>query len=72
MKFEEKLSKIEEIATLLQNKETELEKSVELYEEGMKLAKELEEELGKFERRIDIATKDLEDGVETEPYNIPN
>lgn len=68
MKFEEKLAKIEEIANLLQDKNTELEKSVSLYEEGMKLAKELEEELGKFERRIDIATKDLEDGVETQPY----
>lgn len=69
MKFEEKLSKIEEIANLLQNKDTDLEKSVQLYEEGMKLAKELDEELGKFERRIEIATRDLEGGIETEEYS---
>lgn len=68
MKFEEKLKKVEEITAALQDKNTELEKAVELYEEGMKLAKELETELGSFERRIEIATKDLEEGIVTEAY----
>ena len=68
MKFEEKLKKIEEIAAALQKDDTDLEKAVSLYEEGMKLAKELEAELGKLERRIEIVTGEYDGGVVTQEY----
>ncbi|MCQ2398081.1 MAG: exodeoxyribonuclease VII small subunit, partial [Sphaerochaetaceae bacterium] len=57
MKFEEKLTKIEEISKALQDSNTELEKAVELYEEGMKTANELDAQLSKLERRAEIVTR---------------
>lgn len=71
MTFEEKLAKIEEISKLLQNPETELSKSVELYEQGMKLAKEVETELRKLERKVEIVTTEFdnaENGIVTDQY----
>ncbi len=72
MKFEEKLTKIEEISKALQDSNTELEKAVELYEEGMKTANELDAQLSKLERRVEIVTSSAgsEDGLITEPYGI--
>ncbi len=69
MKFEEELKKLEEINTKLQNKETELTKAVELYEEGMKIAKNLDKELSELERRVEIVTSAPgEDSIVTEAY----
>ena len=69
MKFEEELKKLEEINTKLQNKETELTKAVELYEEGMKIAKKLDKELSELERRVEIVTSAPgEDSIVTEAY----
>ena len=36
-KFEQKLTRMEEISKALSNPETDLQKAVDLYEEGMKL-----------------------------------
>ena len=45
MSFESDLKRMEEITQLLKNPETGLEKSIELYEEGSRLAKELSKTL---------------------------
>ena len=67
--FEKKLEKLEKIAKALGDSKTELEKSVELFEEGMALAKELDKQLSAIERRIEIVTSDSsEDSVVTEEY----
>ncbi len=67
--FENKLKKMESISKQLQNSETELEKAVDLYEEGMKIAKELDDELSKIERRIEIVTSSSDENqIITEPY----
>ena len=70
-KFEKKLSRMEEISKALSDPETDLQKAVDLYEEGMKLANEVDTELSKIERRIEIVTSrpgENPDGVITEPY----
>lgn len=71
MSFEEKLNKLEEIAKSLQDPNTELQNAVSLYEEGMKLANEIDKELSKIERRIEIVTSapgESDEGVITEEY----
>lgn len=70
-KFEQKLSRMEEISKTLSKPETDLQEAVSLYEEGMKLANEVDSELAKIERRIEIVTSrpgESPDGVLTEEY----
>lgn len=52
--FEERLERLEEISDLMQRGNMELEKAVELFDEGIKLSQGLEKELSKIERRIEI------------------
>ncbi|MDT3389734.1 MAG: exodeoxyribonuclease VII small subunit [bacterium] len=71
MTFEQKLSRMEDISRSLSDPATDLQAAVGLYEEGMKLAKEVDDELSKIERRIEIVTSrpgENPDGVITEPY----
>ena len=70
--FEKKLSRMEEISKTLSDPETDLLKAVSLYEEGMKIASEVDSELSKIERRIEIVTSrpgESPEGVITEEYN---
>ncbi|MFC2821545.1 MAG: exodeoxyribonuclease VII small subunit [Sphaerochaeta sp.] len=72
MTFEQKLEKMEEISKALADPDTNLQDAVKLYESGMKLAGEVDGELAKIERRIEIVTSrpgESEAGVITEPYN---
>jgi len=50
--FESCLSKLEEIVTQLESGNIDLEKSVELYEQGIKLKKICEEKLKKVDLQI--------------------
>lgn len=70
MTFEQKLEKLEKINAEIQNPETELEKAVSLYEDGMKIAADMEKDLSRLERRIEIVTSapGSEEGLITEPY----
>ncbi len=68
MDFEKKLNRMEEIAQALRNNETPLEKSIELYEEGMLLSKELEKNLDDAKRRIEIVKIQDESEIETEEF----
>jgi len=52
--FEERLSRLEEIGEHIKHGKIPLEKSMALFEEGIKLAKSLEKELSKIERKIEI------------------
>ena len=67
--FENKLNKVEEISEKLQNPDTDLNTAVELFEKGMKLAKDLDKELSKLERRVEIVTSSCDDEqIITEDY----
>ncbi len=70
--FEQRLSRMEEISKALSDPATDLQQAVSLYEEGMKIASEVDGELAKIERRIEIVTSrpgESEDGVITQEYN---
>lgn len=58
MKFEEKLKELDQIIEKLQDPELELEKSIELYQRGIKLNQECKAELD--EMKLKIATIDGE------------
>ena len=71
MDFEQKLARMEEISRILSDPATDLQKAVSLYEDGMKLANEVDTEFSKIERRIEIVTSrpgESAEGVITKPY----
>ena len=63
LSFEEKLERLEEINSEISAGEIPLEESVHMFEEGMKIARELEKQLAVIERKIEIlVNKPLESG----------
>ncbi|HEQ71780.1 MAG TPA: exodeoxyribonuclease VII small subunit [Spirochaetia bacterium] len=62
--FEEKLERLEEIGDLLKEGTIPLEESITLFEEGIKIAKGLEKELSKIERKVEILVNKPEPGGE--------
>ncbi len=65
--FEERLSRLEELNETMRNGQLPLEEAVSLFEEGIKLAKGLEKDLSKIERKVEI----LVNKPET-PEDTPN
>ena len=65
MSFESDLKRMEEITQLLKNPETGLEKSIELYEEGSRLAKEHSKTLDQIQRKVEKVTSIDENELET-------
>ncbi len=59
--FESSLQELEKIVRGLEEGDLSLEKSLELFEEGVKLSRECQERLNQAERRIEVLLKD-EDG----------
>ena len=60
MKFEEKLQELQNITEKLENSELSMSEGVELYENGVKLAKECYEELNAVKGKINVIKQDLE------------
>jgi len=67
LKFEIALKRIEEIVEKLE-KETDLEESLKLYEEGMKLIKLCEKMINNAKAKVEIITK-TETGFILEPFD---
>lgn len=51
--FEERLARLEQISETLRDEATGLEQAAELFAEGVKLAKDLEKELTRAERKVE-------------------
>ena len=69
--FEDKMKKLEEIATELEKGDLDLDASVSKFEEGMKLSKECSEILEKAEKKITMLIKG-EDGELVEENFVQN
>jgi len=52
--FEERLSRLEQLSEKLKAGGVALEEAVALFEEGIKLARDLSKELSKVERKVEI------------------
>lgn len=56
--FEFKMNRLKEIVSLLEKDDLDLDKSLELYKEGLQLSKELKTELNSFEEKINELNED--------------
>ena len=56
--FEASLEGLEEIVQQLENGDLPLEKSLELFEQGIKLSRQCQERLSQAERRIEVLLRD--------------
>lgn len=66
--FEESMKQLEEIANKLEQNDLDLDKSVELFEEGMKLSKQCSEILESAEKKITILINDGKDNLTEEKF----
>ncbi|HUX36534.1 MAG TPA: exodeoxyribonuclease VII small subunit [Rectinemataceae bacterium] len=57
-KFEERLSRLEELAERMRDQDLPLEEAVLVFEEGIKLAKGLEKDLDKIQGKVEILLND--------------
>jgi exodeoxyribonuclease VII small subunit len=66
--FEDQMARLEQIVKTLEEGDAPLEQSIALYEEGAKLAKELNETLAHAEMRIQQITKNINGSIEITDY----
>jgi exodeoxyribonuclease VII small subunit len=52
--FEERLTRLEELAAKIKDPDLPLEEAVEVFEEGVKLSKGLERDLAKIQGRVEV------------------
>ncbi|MBQ8175361.1 MAG: exodeoxyribonuclease VII small subunit [Clostridia bacterium] len=67
--FEEALSRLEQIVSMLEEGKAGLDESLEAYEEGVKLVKYCHDTLNKAEQRVRILIKNEEGEMTEEPFS---
>lgn len=68
--FESSLEELERIVRDLEQGELPLEKSLELFEHGVKLSRECQERLNQAERRIEILMRDNQGRPAARPFEV--
>lgn len=66
--FEASLEALEAIVHQLEGGDLALEKSLELFEQGIKLSRECQERLSQAERRIEVLLRDNQGRTTTAPF----
>ena len=67
--FEASLEALERIVKQLEGGDLPLEKSLELFEQGIRLSRECQERLSQAERRIEVLLRDNQGRPVTAPYD---
>ena len=67
--FEARLAELEDLVDQLETGDLPLEKAVQTFEEGMSLARQLNEVLEKAERRIEVLMTKESGEASLKPYN---
>lgn len=67
--FEASLEALERIVQQLEGGDLPLEKSLELFEQGIRLSRECQERLTQAERKIEVLLRDNQGRPVTAPYN---
>lgn len=70
MKFENALARLEEIVEELEKGEMDIEKSLKIFEEGIKMARFCSKKLDEAEKKIELLTKDEEGNLKTRPMEL--
>ena len=68
--FETSLEELERIVRELERGDLPLEKSLELFEQGVKLSRACQERLNEAERRIEILTRDNQGRPAVRPFDM--
>lgn len=68
--IEENLEKLESIVKELENEQLDLERSIELFEQGVKLAEEVKGGLSEAELRLKKVVESSELDFEAEDFNL--
>ncbi|MFA6845613.1 MAG: exodeoxyribonuclease VII small subunit [Sphaerochaetaceae bacterium] len=63
MGFEHDLARVQEITEKLNDPNTELDESLKLYDEGIKLSKSLEKQLLEAKRKVQMASGSIAEGL---------
>lgn len=58
--FEERLARLEQLSEQIRNSDVPLDQAVKIFEEGVNLAKALERDLAKVERRVQMLVNEPE------------
>lgn len=66
--FESSLEALEQIVRELEQGDLPLEKSLELFEQGIRLSRECQERLGQAERRIEVLLRDQQGNPMTRDF----
>lgn len=61
IKFEAKLKRLQEIVEKLESEDCDLDESIKLYEDGLKLSKELNQILNKYDEKLEKIQKENTD-----------
>jgi exodeoxyribonuclease VII small subunit len=69
--FEASLEALEQIVRQLEHGDLSLEKSLELFEQGIRLSRECQERLSQAERRIEILLRDSQGRPVTAAFEEP-
>ncbi len=67
-KFEAALARLEEIVQQLEKGDIQLEHSLKLFEEGIKLSRICNKRLEEAERKVEILIKDKAGNITAEPF----
>jgi len=70
--FEASLEALEQIVQQLEGGDLSLEKSLELFEQGIRLSRECQERLSQAERRIEVLMRDNQGWPVATAYNETN
>jgi exodeoxyribonuclease VII small subunit len=70
--FEASLEALEQIVQDLEQGELPLEKSLELFEQGIRLSRECQERLSQAERRIEVLLRDNQGRVTVSDFKTAN
>ena len=68
IKFEKALKRLEEIVEKLEKGDLDLDKSLEIFEEGIKMSRICSQKLKEAEKKIEILTKDETGELKAEPF----
>ncbi len=68
MKFEDALKRLEEIVQELEQSEPELDRSLEIFEEGIKLARWCTRKLDEANKKIETLSRDDEGEIRSQPF----
>ena len=67
--FEESITELEQIVTLLESGDAPLDEAVALFEKGMKLSAKCHDQLDKAEQKVKLLTENEEGADKTTDFN---